>query len=196
VLPLAATAAGCEILHAGAVVVNGRGAVICGPSGRGKSNLVARLLLDGASLIADDAVAVAANGGDPVAHPGPSLVHLLPADADRLADGNRLVPVEGFRAAKVAMSAERAPESVELAVVYMLDRGDDAEGVVIADAPAGTRSLLGATGVTAVRTGKRLIRHMEICGRIAERVTLRSIAVGAASQDEVAAAVRADLARL
>ena len=196
VLPLAATVAGQEILHAGGVAVNGRGAVICGPSGRGKSNLVARLLLGGASLIADDAVAVAAKGGVPVAHPGPSFVHLLPEDAEVLADGERLVPVEGFRAAKVAMSAERAPERVELGVVYLLDRGEDSGGVRIADEPAGGRTLLGATGVTAARTQERLLRHIDICGQIAARVPVRSIATGAASREEVAAAVRADFERL
>ena len=196
VLPLAATVAGREILHAGAVALNGRAVVIAGPTGRGKSNLVARLVLVEASLIADDAVAVSENRGIPITHPGPSLVHLIPADADRLADGRRLVPVKGFRAAKVAMSAQRAPETVELGVVYLLDRGGETTGVAICDASAGTRSLLGSAGVMAVRTGERLIRHMEICGRIAERVPVRTIAVGTASQDEVAAAVRADLEAL
>ena len=197
VLPLVATVAGQEILHAGAVALKGRAVVIAGPSGRGKSNLVARLLLvEGASLIGDDAVAVSENGGTPVAHPGPSLVHLLPADADRVADGLRLVPVEGSRAAKVAMSAERAAETVELGVVYLLDRGGNTTGVAISDASGATRSLLASAGVMAVRTRERLIRHMEICGRTAERVPVRSIALGTAGRDEVAAAVLADLAAL
>ena len=141
-------------------------------------------------------MAVDATEGVPVAHPGPSFVHLLREDAQELADGDRLVPVDAYRTAKVAMAAHRSPETVELAVAYLLDRGGDAEGVAIAPDPTGARSLLAATAVTAARTPERLRRHLEICADIAEHVPVRRIAAGRAGREEVADAVRADLAEL
>lgn len=64
-LPLPpASAAASVTLHASAVAWHGRGVLLRGPSGSGKSSLALRLLAAGAVLIADDLVAVArAPGG-------------------------------------------------------------------------------------------------------------------------------------
>ena len=45
-----------EPLHASAVALNGRGALITGPSGSGKSSLALELIAMGARLVADDGV--------------------------------------------------------------------------------------------------------------------------------------------
>jgi serine kinase of HPr protein (carbohydrate metabolism regulator) len=50
-------------LHASAVAIGGRGVLILGASGRGKSSLALRLIDRGAVLIADDQVELAARGG-------------------------------------------------------------------------------------------------------------------------------------
>jgi len=50
-------------LHASAVAIDGRGVLILGASGRGKSDLALRLIDRGAVLIADDQVELAARGG-------------------------------------------------------------------------------------------------------------------------------------
>lgn len=50
-------------LHASAVAIAGRGVLILGASGRGKSDLALRLIDRGAVLIADDRVELAARGG-------------------------------------------------------------------------------------------------------------------------------------
>lgn len=50
-------------VHASAVAIGGRGVLILGASGRGKSDLALRLIDRGAVLIADDRVELAARGG-------------------------------------------------------------------------------------------------------------------------------------
>lgn len=50
-------------LHASAVAIGGRGVLILGASGRGKSDLALRLIDRGATLIADDQVELANRGG-------------------------------------------------------------------------------------------------------------------------------------
>lgn len=194
VLPLTATLRGCEILHAGAVALDGRAALICAASGTGKSNLIARLVLAGASLVADDAVAVAAPPGAPVAFPGPSFVHLFERDVELLPAGDRLVPIEGFRTGKVALQAVRAPEHTEIAAVYLLERGDRDHGLRITDEPEAAKSLLAATFVSVARTEERLRRHLETCGEIAEHVPMRRIELGGANREAVAEAVWRELA--
>jgi HPr kinase/phosphorylase len=52
-----------QILHATCVSVEGRGLVILGPSGSGKSALGLRLMALGATLVADDRTEVSAPGG-------------------------------------------------------------------------------------------------------------------------------------
>ena len=49
-------------LHATAVTIGGKGVLLRGPPGAGKSDLALRLIDGGARLIADDLVAVAAGG--------------------------------------------------------------------------------------------------------------------------------------
>jgi serine kinase of HPr protein (carbohydrate metabolism regulator) len=50
-------------VHASAVAIGGRGVLILGASGRGKSDLALRLIDRGAVLIADDQVELAARSG-------------------------------------------------------------------------------------------------------------------------------------
>jgi serine kinase of HPr protein (carbohydrate metabolism regulator) len=51
-----------QLLHATAVAIDGKGVLIEGPSGSGKSDLALRLLDRGAALVADDQVRVARAG--------------------------------------------------------------------------------------------------------------------------------------
>lgn len=52
-----------EIIYATTVAIDGRGVLITGPSGSGKSDLALRLIDRGAVLVADDRTAVRADGG-------------------------------------------------------------------------------------------------------------------------------------
>ena len=52
-----------ETIHAGCVAIGGRGVLIAGGSGRGKSDLALRLIDRGARLVSDDYTMVRAAGG-------------------------------------------------------------------------------------------------------------------------------------
>lgn len=54
--------AATEIIHATSVAIGGRGVLITGPSGSGKSDLAVRLIDRGAVLISDDYTVVVADG--------------------------------------------------------------------------------------------------------------------------------------
>ncbi|MBN7787259.1 HPr kinase/phosphatase C-terminal domain-containing protein [Ponticoccus gilvus] len=62
-----------EVLHASAVALRGRGLLICGASGSGKSGLALELMARGASLIADDRV-IATRQGDTVRLTAPEAI--------------------------------------------------------------------------------------------------------------------------
>jgi HPr kinase/phosphorylase len=69
-----------SILHASCVAVDGRGLLILGPSGSGKSALVIRLIALGALLVSDDQTLVAREGETLVAScPNPALRGLVEA---------------------------------------------------------------------------------------------------------------------
>lgn len=52
-----------RLLHASTVAVDGKGVLICGASGAGKSGLALQLMAYGAELVADDQTEVALDGG-------------------------------------------------------------------------------------------------------------------------------------
>jgi HPr kinase/phosphorylase len=61
-----------ETLHASCVAVDGKGLLILGPSGSGKSSLALEMIALGARLVADDQVALSRRGAALVARcPGP-----------------------------------------------------------------------------------------------------------------------------
>ena len=66
-------------LHASCVAVDGRGLLILGPSGSGKSSLALQMIGLGAALVADDQVDVTCAGDALVAAAPPALAGLIEA---------------------------------------------------------------------------------------------------------------------
>ncbi|WP_294389898.1 HPr kinase/phosphatase C-terminal domain-containing protein [uncultured Sphingomonas sp.] len=62
-----------ETLHATCVAIRGRGLLLTGASGSGKSDLALRLIDRGAMLVGDDGVIVEARGGQLFARSGPHI---------------------------------------------------------------------------------------------------------------------------
>jgi hypothetical protein len=60
-------------LHASCVAIRGRGVLLTGASGAGKSDLALRLIDRGATLVGDDGVVIEARGGRLHARPGPNI---------------------------------------------------------------------------------------------------------------------------
>jgi len=84
-LVMGAQAARSEIRHATTVAVAGRGLMIEGPSGSGKSALALELMAFGAELVADDRTRVARMLLDVVLTLLSTVGHLAPAEQPRTA---------------------------------------------------------------------------------------------------------------
>lgn len=72
-------AVGAALLHASCVALDGRGLLILGPSGSGKSGLALRLMALGARLVADDQTEVVAQGGALIARAPATISGLIEA---------------------------------------------------------------------------------------------------------------------
>ena len=68
-----------ETIHGSAVQQNGKGVLILGPSGSGKSSLCLRLMALGATLIADDRIRLSRRGRSVFAEPPEQLAGLIEA---------------------------------------------------------------------------------------------------------------------
>jgi len=64
-------------LHGTCVALGGRGVLLRGPDGAGKSDLALRLIEGGALLVADDRVVLARDGDSVIARPPEALAGLL-----------------------------------------------------------------------------------------------------------------------
>ena len=65
------------LIHATAISVNGKGLILRGPSGSGKSDLAARAIDGGAVLIGDDQIVLSRRAGTLYLEPAPNLAGLL-----------------------------------------------------------------------------------------------------------------------
>jgi RNase adaptor protein for sRNA GlmZ degradation len=98
--------------HATCVAVAGRGVLLRGASGAGKSDLALRLLGEGARLVADDVVALAARAGRLIARAAPDLAGKIEVR------GLGIVPLAALTEAEIALvvdlveasAIERLPE--------------------------------------------------------------------------------------
>jgi serine kinase of HPr protein (carbohydrate metabolism regulator) len=101
-----------KLKHGTCVEIEGRGILLLGPSGSGKSDLALRLIDGGARLVADDQVALARNG--PTETPG--LVTSAPNNIRGLLEvrGLGIVAVETVPSAPLLLVVELvAPNFVE-----------------------------------------------------------------------------------
>lgn len=169
-LPLAATLRYLEVLHASAVTVDGRALVFCAAPGVGKSSLAAQLVLRGAGLLSDDAVAI---DDDLVVHPSTGAVHLRSAELERLDQParDRLGIGADTRFDGRAVGSVAPAEPAPLHAVCLLERAPDGPAVEPVEAvdPA---ILLGSTFNLSVRSPERLLRHLDFCARIATDVAV------------------------
>jgi hypothetical protein len=169
-LPLAATLRHLEVMHASAVSVDGRALVFCAPAGVGKSSLAAALVLRGAGLLSDDAVAI---DEDLVAHPSTGTVHLRAPELARLdaAARERLGIGVATRFDGRVLGTVAPAEPAPLGAVYLLERS--ADGPTVEAQPAVDPTvLLGSTFNLSVRSPQRRLRHLERCARIAAQVPI------------------------
>jgi hypothetical protein len=175
VLPLAATVRGFEVLHAGAVAIDGRAVALVGHPGAGKSSTTLNLILQGATFFTDDALALERSEGHLLANPGAGVSNfprtereLMQGEAERLGS-----IVGGKDAFKALLAVEREPTPLPLGALYFLRRGKPGtEARVERVAEPDPTMLLGSTYVLSVRSPDRLANQLDLCAAIAASVPI------------------------
>ena len=195
VLPFAAVLQGLEVLHAGAVVVDGGAVALSGPSGSGKTSLALALERRGAELLADDVVAVEWAGGELLAHPGAPVAGIDLAEAERLrergegAPGGALAVNGRERVARAALASEPTP----LCALFLLDRRIEPQGEPSFEPEDDPRQLLASTFNLLLASPERLAGLLDICARLAARRVERVSFGPDTDPDELGAAIWARL---
>jgi hypothetical protein len=172
-LPIAAALHGLEVLHASAVCFGSSAVAFVAPSGTGKTSLALHLLAHGAAFLADDVVALEADGEELLAHPGIGLAHAPSTEREALASAGVQIRWPGAAGRKRRVTVPLPDAPAPLRIVYFLERtrAVSATEIVPID-PPDPRVLLGATFVSHVPTAARLITQLDICSRIARTVPL------------------------
>ena len=97
-------------MHATTVAIDGRGVLISGPSGSGKSDLALRLIDRGAKLVSDDQTLVRAEGGAALAYAPATIAGRLEVRGLGILDTERVEGVPLALSVALAEDVERLPE--------------------------------------------------------------------------------------
>lgn len=116
---------GLVVLHASAVVIDGKAVVFCGDSGCGKSTLCAKLHARGHHLLADDVVVCQPHNSGYLVHPGVQEFKLWPDTLHSLEVNHAESPrVSPDCQKRVHVVGERLHgEAAQISGIYILDWG-------------------------------------------------------------------------
>jgi hypothetical protein len=173
-LPVAALVQGLELFHASAVQIDGRVVAFAGASGAGKTSVAARLLLAGATFVADDVLALEQQRDGLIAHPGPALMNLRETTPSLFSDSEReQLGVElGRDQGGVRVLVRRKAQARPLHALYLLAGRRGATGSVHLRrlTPPSPAQLLAAGFGSAIRTPERLVRRLDLCAHLARHI--------------------------
>ena len=116
---------GITALHASALNICGRGAVLCGESESGKSTVAAALALRGTPVLCEDVTALRMSGDAFCVEPGYAQVGLWPDAVETLLGASDVLPrlTPGWEKCFLPLDGERAkfePNERPLGVIYLL----------------------------------------------------------------------------
>jgi HPr kinase/phosphorylase len=112
------------LVHGTCVAIDGRGVLLRGPSGRGKSDLALRLIDEGALLVADDQTRLRRDGESLMAHPPDTIAGMLEVRGlglVRLPYAEQ-VPLELVIDLTIPSEVERLPEAETLELLGLAVR--------------------------------------------------------------------------
>ena len=177
-LPLAALLQGHTVLHASAVAVAERARVFIAPSGTGKTSLAGHLVSRGATLMADDALALECAGEQVLAHAATGLINI---DAKEFATvAPELRPRLGTRHGHVdkQMMCSPVPERpLPVSQVYFLERGPQVKRFVVQRMPPDFQPFLAARFFRYVRRPEVWKSYLEVCAGLAASAELYKVMV-------------------
>jgi hypothetical protein len=172
-LPLAATLNGMEVLHASAAVVDGQAIAFTGHSGAGKTSLGIHLVDQGASMLADDVVALSAEDDELRAHPGVRFANVAQEQIDALEPDRRgrLGHIVGSSDKLHILVDSMADVAAPLAALYFIHRRPTVPRLEFELVwPPQPPLLLTATFMPHITASARLTAQLRVCSLIASRV--------------------------
>ena len=178
ILPLAAVLRGREVFHAAAVTVGGRAIALSAETGVGKSSVTAHLVLEGATFLTDDVLAVDRRDGVLRGHPGAGILCMRPAERAAMGDERwgrlgRLLGDSGKLYVEVARDDRPRP----LGAIYFLVPKREGAAIERIERP-GFHQLLGSTFISSVRTPERLRAQFELCAELAAEIPMYRVGAG------------------
>jgi hypothetical protein len=146
-------------------------------SGYGKTSIAARLVLHGAGFVTDDVLALSDDDGQALAHPGPAIIALRPAERDALPPSERrkLGRVLG-RSGKTYVAVTRETAPCPLGGLYFLDPRSDA-GEPAFEPGVEPRRLLASTFIAGIESQHRLISLLDLTARLEATVPIWRVAI-------------------
>jgi hypothetical protein len=194
-LPFVAVMRGLEVLHASAVAAEGGAVAFSGPSGTGKTSLALALARRGATLLADDVLALERAGDELLAHPGTPVAGVAAGEAARLerdggSSGTVLASDSHERIARTRLAAAPLP----LQALFLLERSADAEAPRF-EPTADPQLLLSATFNLLLNSPARLSGLLEVCATLARGRVERVVFGPGLGPEALAAAIQARLGR-
>jgi hypothetical protein len=170
-LPLAATIRGLELLHASAVILDGRAVAFTASSGTGKTSIAMHLVARGARLLTDDVLAIEMTSSSLLAHPGARLLSARRHELAAVSEGRaRLGELLG-QDEKIYLRPPLEPEPQPLAALYRLVRQPVGGPFrIVEEAPPDPPALLATSFLSYLKTPERLTRHLELVFRLAGSV--------------------------
>ncbi len=197
VLPLAALVSGLEILHASAVVIDGRAVAFVGPSGAGKTSLALELCRNGAEFLADDVLALEPKGSTPMAQPGTPLAGIDHNEARRVQEAG--VPLGGeviaTNAREQIARIEGAMSPFPLAAIFFLDRRGHGVGGPTFEPYEEAGALLGSTFNFVLDSPERMVGLLDICALLARQRVERAVIPPSVDASRLAATIMSRLDR-
>lgn len=192
-LPFVAVMRGLEVFHASAVAGEGGAVAFSGPSGTGKTSLALALVRRGATLLADDVLAVEQAGGELLAHPGTPVAGVEAGEAARLdRDGGGAGTVLASDPRERIARTRLATAPLPLRAFFLLERSPDAADPRF-EASADPQLLLSSTFNLLLNSPVRLSGLLEICATLARRRVERVTFGPGVGPEELAAAIETRL---
>lgn len=177
-LPLIAAHAGRIVLHAASVATSRGALLLAGPTGVGKSTLVAALASRCGGIIGDDATTVALDNGVVTAHAAYATVRLWPDACEALGYPQGIPAWDGSEKQGFSDATRRGASAGVLAI-YILESAPPAVQPAVRDLPArdAVVALVRNSFVLDPADRARLSAQFDALSAIAPRVPVRALIV-------------------
>lgn len=184
---------GVTLLHASAIVIDGRAIAIAGPAGAGKSTTAAAFAQRGHPVLTDDIVALEFSGEDCLVQADCSLLRLWPESSELLGGSAETLPRLALGWEKRFLDVEKhgyraARRPYPLAAVYILDSEPAAAGPEVRELTTreGVIALVANAYANLFADSQMRGRELDVLARLVRRLPVCRVHKPAAGLDPAA----------